>query len=104
MVQLGFARQMEREAERAARRFTNDIHGIKPWYSHAALFEGPTARMFVAAQPVGGPESQELDRRYRHVERVYTDTGYSSCLDDEWGGHIEPGSGNQSIQDYVRHP
>ena len=86
MVQLGFARQMEREAETAARRFRSYIHGIKPWYSHAALFDGPTSRVFVGAQPGGGPESQELDRRCRHLERVYTDTGYNSWLDDEWEG------------------
>ena len=79
-----FAHQMEDEAERAARRFENDIYGIKPWYSHAGLLEGPTTRVFVGAQPGGETESQELDRQYRHLERVYTEPGYNSWLDDIW--------------------
>ena len=86
MVHSGYARQMENEAERAAQRFRSDIHGIKPWYSYAALFDEPTTRVFVGAQPGGGPESQELDQRYRHLERVYTDESYNSWLDDRWEG------------------
>ena len=77
---------MEREAKRTARRFTDDIYGIKPWYSYAGLFDGPATRVFVGAQPGGGPESQELDRQYRILEHVYTDTGYNSWLDEIWEG------------------
>ena len=79
-----FAHQLEDEAERAARRFENHIYGIKPWYSYAGLLEGPTTRVFVGAQPGGRGQSQELDREHRHLERVYTDPGYNSWLDDIW--------------------
>ena len=80
-----FAHEMEDEVKRAARRFKNDIYGIKPWYSYAGLLERSTTRVFVGAQPGGGLESQELDRRHRHLERVYTEPGYNSWLDDVWG-------------------
>ena len=86
-----FARRMQREAEQAARRFENDIYGIKPWYSYAGLFDGPATMAFIGAQPGGGPESMELDRQHRNLQRVYTEPGYNSWLDDTWEGEKTQG-------------
>ncbi len=87
-----FARRMEREADRIANRFKNDISGIKPWYSYAGLFDEPTTRVFVGLNPGGSSESEELDKRYRNRERVYTETGFNAWLDEVWEGASLPGA------------
>ena len=46
-----FARRMEREAEELACGFGDTIDGVKPWYSYAGLFDGPTTRVFVGLNP-----------------------------------------------------
>ena len=88
---LKFARQMERKAQDAARGFEAQIDGIKPWYSYAGLFDGPTTRVFIGLNPGGSSESEDVDVEYRRA--VYENPGYCSWLDEAWerrGGGLYP--------------
>ena len=78
-----FARQMEREAVRIAQQGGYTL-GIKPFYSHAGLFEKTAKCAFVGLAPAGGEKSKRLDQCHRHLERVYEEQGYNSYLDEKW--------------------
>ena len=98
MADFPTARHFERRAKqilKEAEARGEPVYGIKPWYCSASIIEGGAKVAFVGANPGGGPQSEEDDRRLGYLERPYDQKSpYNAWLDDR---HWE-GSGSQHQQ------
>ena len=64
------------------------VYGISPWYCSASIIENGAEVAFIGANPGGGPESEEADRRLGRLNKPYNDKLlYNAWLDDRhWSG------------------
>ena len=84
-MQYKFTRKMERQAKILADELgSQDIFGVKCWYSDASLFEGSSKRVFIGINPGGDRTSQDLDLRAGYLEWPRTKPGYNAWLDETW--------------------
>jgi hypothetical protein len=88
-----------RRFDRRARELLNEakgrgepVYGSKPWYCSASIIESGAKVVFIGANPGGGPQSEDDDRRLGYLTRPYNDPQYNAWLDDE---HWEDGGQHQ---------
>ena len=90
MAGFPIARRFEKKAtelleEAEARR--ESVYGIKPWYCSASFIDSGAKIAFIGANPGGGPQSQEDDKRLGILRQPYNDSRYCAWLDDRhWEG------------------
>lgn len=89
-MQIGFAYEMQVEAERMAKPFEDQIHGVKCWFSAARLFDVPAERVFVTINPGGATANDRRDR-----EHPFEVPDYNAWLDEDWSGHRSRGPEHQ---------
>ena len=91
MADFPTARHFERRAKqilKEAEARGEPVYGIKPWYCSASIIESGAKVAFIGANPGGGPQSEEDDRRLGYLKRPYDQKSpYNAWLDDRhWEG------------------
>ena len=90
MAEFPIARRFEKKAKELleeAETRRESVYGIKPWYCSASFIEGGASVAFVGANPGGGPQSREDDKRLGILRQPYSDSRYCAWLDDRhWEG------------------
>ena len=77
------AEELLKEAKSRGERF----YGIKPWYCSARTIESGAKVAFIGANPGGGQQSEEDDKRLGVLDLPYQDPDYNAWLDDtHWEG------------------
>jgi len=71
---------MQQKAERLADPFTEQIRGVKCWYSSARLFDQAAERVFVSINPGGDRPDSPQDQK-----SPYVDPKHNAWLDQDWG-------------------
>ena len=89
-MRSGFAYEMQNEAERLAKPFEDQIHGVKCWFSAAHLFDVPAERVFVTINPGGASANDRRDR-----EHPFEVPDYNAWLDEDWSGNGSKGPEHQ---------
>lgn len=82
------ARQFQKQANSIYLRFkTDNIWGIKVWYSHAQYFENGCVRAFVGINPGGSENSHSKSSLAQWLKWPYAREDYSAWLDEDVGSH-----------------
>ena len=84
-----FAIKMEQEANNIAKPFQDSIHGVKPWYTAARLFNQSTERVFVGINPGGDERSNSREDIGKGP--AYDDPNFNAWLDERWQSNKPPG-------------
>ena len=95
MAKYPVTRRFERSAQKMLKEAASrgePVYGVKPWYCSASLIERGAEVAFIGANPGGGPQSEDDDRRLGILKRPYDDRSlYNAWLDDThwegYGGH-----------------
>ena len=84
-----FAIKMEQEANNIAIPFQDSIHGVKPWYTAARLFNQSAERVFVGINPGGDERSNSQENIGKGA--AYNDPDFNAWLDERWQSNKPPG-------------
>ena len=87
MSEFPIARRFEKRSRgllKEAKARGEPVYGIKPWYCSASIIEVGANVAFIGANPGGGPQSEEDDRRLGYLKRPYDhESRYNAWLDDK---------------------
>ena len=84
-----FAIKMEQQANNIAKPFQSHIHGVKPWYTAARLFDQSAERVFVGINPGGDERSNSQEEIGKGI--AYTNPNFNAWLDEGWQSNKPPG-------------
>ena len=82
-----FAVAYEKKAKTFGRKISEQVYGVKCWYSDARLIEDGAKRVFVGINPGGSNADRKSDIDNGYLARPYAQPGYNAWLDEkEWLG------------------